>query len=583
IDPFDKNLNGFILESFNRLLDGTRHYHEHETVDVIGSVVAIEDVVPVQSAAGQKIRRIVVIEDSEAVKKMVSSIRECEQKSHYIVYAKIHRIHKENGWAYTACKECNKKVNVVESKSSSSLGKNKVVFYCEDHGSVQVTSWYKVIMRIIDQSGSAPIVFFNTMINKLLGYTAWELMERHGMDVDEYWPEELLYLVGKRFLFNIYFSDYNVNNNNYTYRCDAVNDDPEFIKHFKDGFMQDEDSEDEIKDFLNCRYMSACEAAWRIYGFEIHYRTPSVELFPFHLKDEQQTDTFARTLLYVEIPKFYVWNQKQRIWTRRKQVRGSMEWDDLKKVDDVLYPTYRDACYARGLLQDDKEYIDGILEESLWGMGDYFLTTEQKGIYSTFVDAVDNNKGGMFFVYGYGGTGKTYLYKTMSAALRSKGDIVLNVASSGIAALLLEGRRTTHSCFAIPINVVEDSMYHIVADSELADIICKANLIIWGEAPMINRHCYEAFDRNLRDICRTDSSVASDKVFGGKVVLFSSDFRQTLPVITNSGRQDVVNVTINSSYLWEKCSILRLTVNMRLGSGSTKSEKKKSKNLPIGY
>ncbi|GJV26544.1 putative PIF1 DNA helicase/replication protein A1-like protein [Tanacetum coccineum] len=84
-----------------------------------------------------------------------------------------------------------------------------------------------------------------------------------------------------------------------------------------------------------------------------------------------QTDPFARTLLYVEIPKFYVWNQKQRIWTRRKQVRGPMEWDDLKKVDDVLYPTYRDACYARGLLQDDKEYIDGILEASLWGMGDY--------------------------------------------------------------------------------------------------------------------------------------------------------------------------------------------------------------------
>nr|GEZ46989.1 hypothetical protein [Tanacetum cinerariifolium] len=103
-----------------------------------------------------------------------------------------------------------------------------------------------VIMRIIDQSGSAPIFFFNTMINKLLSYTAWELMERHAMDVDEYWPRELLDLVGKRFLFKIYFSDYNVNNNNHTYRCDAVNDDPEFIKHFKDGFMQDEDSEDEF-------------------------------------------------------------------------------------------------------------------------------------------------------------------------------------------------------------------------------------------------------------------------------------------------------------------------------------------------
>ncbi|GKB57504.1 hypothetical protein Tco_0913690 [Tanacetum coccineum] len=34
-------------------------------------------------------------------------------------------------------------------------------------------------------------------------------------------------------------------------------------------------------------YLSVCEAAWRIYGFDIHYRTPSVERLPFHLKDEQ--------------------------------------------------------------------------------------------------------------------------------------------------------------------------------------------------------------------------------------------------------------------------------------------------------
>ncbi|GJR98999.1 ATP-dependent DNA helicase PIF1-like protein [Tanacetum coccineum] len=61
--------------------------------------------------------------------------------------------------------------------------------------------------------------------------------------------------------------------------------------------------------------------------------------------------------------------------------------------------------------------------------------------------------GGMFFLYGYGGTGKTFIWKTLSAALRSKGEIVLNVASSGIATLLLSGGRTAHSRFAIPINI----------------------------------------------------------------------------------------------------------------------------------
>ncbi|GKB90139.1 hypothetical protein Tco_0962411 [Tanacetum coccineum] len=44
----------------------------------------------------------------------------------------------------------------------------------------------------------------------------------------------------------------------------------------------------EIKDYLNCTYLSSCEAAWCIYGFDIHYRNPSIERIPFHLKDEQQ-------------------------------------------------------------------------------------------------------------------------------------------------------------------------------------------------------------------------------------------------------------------------------------------------------
>ena len=106
----------------------------------------------------------------------------------------------------------------------------------------------------------------------------------------------------------------------------------------------------------------------------------------------------------------------------------------------------------------------------------------------------------MFFVYGYGGTGKTFLYKTLTAVLRSKSQIVLNVASSGIAALLLDGGRTAHSRFAIPINVVENSMCSISADSDLADLIRETKLIIWDEAPMVNRLCFEAFDRTLRDI-----------------------------------------------------------------------------------
>nr|GFB23535.1 ATP-dependent DNA helicase RRM3-like [Tanacetum cinerariifolium] len=172
----------------------------------------------------------------------------------------------------------------------------------------------------------------------------------------------------------------------------------------------------------------------------------------------------------------------------------------LKDIQNMIYPDqeYTMDGYNR-LIYDETSYDKDQLREQHVKLYES-LTTEQKGIYSTVMDFVDNNKGGMFFVYGYGGTGKTFLYKTMLAALRSKGDIVLNVASNGIATLLFEGGRTTHSRLAIPINVAKDSMCHIAADSDLADLIRKANLIIWDEAPMINMHCYEAFNRTLRDI-----------------------------------------------------------------------------------
>ncbi|CAH1419074.1 unnamed protein product [Lactuca virosa] len=67
------------------------------------------------------------------------------------------------------------------------------------------------------------------------------------------------------------------------------------------------------------------------------------------------------------------------------------------------------------------------------------LTNEQRDIFVDIMDAVKHNKGGVFFVYGYGGTGKTFLWKKISAAIRAQGQIVLNIASSEIASLLLTG------------------------------------------------------------------------------------------------------------------------------------------------
>ncbi|XP_074580731.1 uncharacterized protein LOC141837184 [Curcuma longa] len=165
------------------------------------------------------------------------------------------------------------------------------------------------------------------------------------------------------------------------------------------------------------------------------------------------------------------------------------------------------------------------------------------------MNAVDSNKGGVFFVYGYGGTGKTFVWKTLSAFLRSKGEIVLNVASSGITSLLLPSERTAHSRFAIPFNPNEESTFNIKQGSPLAELIVKAKLIIWDEAPMPHKFCFEALDKSMKDIMRFVNPLSLYLPFGGKTVVFGGDFRQILPVIPKGSRQDIVHATINSSYL----------------------------------
>jgi len=188
------------------------------------------------------------------------------------------------------------------------------------------------------------------------------------------------------------------------------------------------------------------------------------------------------------------------------------------------------------------------------------LTPEQRGIYDQITNAVFNDLGGVFFVYGFGGTGKTFIWKTLAAAVRSKGQICLNVASSGIASLLLEGGRTAHSRFSIPLNPDEFSVCKIKPKSDLADLIKEASLIIWDEAPMMSKFCFEALDKSFSDIIKR----VDNKVFGGKVMVFGGDFRQVLPVINGAGRAEIVMSSLNASYLWDHCKVLRLTKNMRL-------------------
>ncbi|CAL5421282.1 unnamed protein product [Camellia sinensis] len=75
---------------------------------------------------------------------------------------------------------------------------------------------------------------------------------------------------------------------------------------------------------------------------------------------------------------------------------------------------------------------------------------------------------------------------------------------------------------------------------------------------MQHRHCVEAVDRTLRDICDCE------KPFGGITVVLGGDFRQILPVITKGVREQIVNASLRHSVLWKDLHVLSLDLNMRL-------------------
>lgn len=71
--------------------------------------------------------------------------------------------------------------------------------------------------------------------------------------------------------------------------------------------------------------------------------------------------------------------------------------------------------------------------------------------------------------------------------LRSEGRIVLAVASSGVAALLLPGGRTAHSRFRIPFDLDDQSLCNIRRGTVLTELIQKTELVLWDEAPMTQK------------------------------------------------------------------------------------------------
>jgi len=104
------------------------------------------------------------------------------------------------------------------------------------------------------------------------------------------------------------------------------------------------------------------------------------------------------------------------------------------------------------------------------------LVDKQRAIFNSnqaaaFLESVTNNQNYLFFIHAAGGCGKTFLCNTIAAEVRRRGQIVLCVVSSGIAALLLDEGRTSYSCFKIPLSIHEDSVARLKCNSYMFPVL----------------------------------------------------------------------------------------------------------------
>ncbi|XP_035837147.1 uncharacterized protein LOC110892742 [Helianthus annuus] len=192
------------------------------------------------------------------------------------------------------------------------------------------------------------------------------------------------------------------------------------------------------------------------------------------------------------------------------------------------------------------------------------LNSVQLAVYNMVVNSVMQNTQILLFIYGHGGTGKTFLWTAIIDKLRSVGKVVLAVAASGIAALLLPSGRTAHSRFKIPLELTNDSLCYIKKNTQLSQLLMETSLIVWDEAPMSDRRCFESLDKSLKDIVGN-----KDKPFGGKSVLLGGDFRQTLPVKPKASKNEIIASTLPRSHLWNDFKIVKLYENMRVTRSTT--------------
>ncbi|XP_034044527.1 uncharacterized protein LOC117526576 [Thalassophryne amazonica] len=471
------------------------------------------------------------------------------------------------------------------------------------------------------------------------GHTAKLQVRGQEVEIDKRWIIPYNKLLSKTFNAHINVeSCQSIKSIKYVCKCINKGSDVAVFGVEQEGRQQ----RDEISHYQMGHYISSNEAIWRILGFNIHERYPTVVNLAVHLENGQrvyfteetaqnvleqppettltaffklcQHDPFARTLLYADVPLFYTWSNTK--WSRCKRgvrmecweedavfrsdaigrvytvhpnqqecfylrlllhtVTGPTSFEDLRTFEGEVCTTYREACAKHGLLEDDAHW-DQTLEEAAatrhsrqlrqlfaimlitCGMAEP-LQLWEKHRDSMAEDILYRVQRQSSTEINYSGTGKTFVINLLLAKLRQMKKVALAVASSGIAATLLDGGRTDHSAFKLPLDLAKRELptCNISRGTTKAKLLSKSKLIIWDEATMSHKGAFEALDRTLQDLRRNTS------LMGGVTVLLSGDFCQTLPVIPKGTRADEFNACIKSSHLWTSVLLFSLKTNMKV-------------------
>ncbi|XP_073137512.1 uncharacterized protein [Henckelia pumila] len=222
-------------------------------------------------------------------------------------------------------------------------------------------------------------------------------------------------------------------------------------------------------------------------------------------------------------------------------VKEPSYFEELRKVNGITYTTFKGAAEMRGLLEKDY-YIHHCLQKAYYGrtisgsslfitnkllleirrllhqykkklddfdlpsistdfLGDFplpritkdelsieipeedlrsigHLNLHQKMAFDVVMESIVHNQSNIFFIDGPGGTGKTFLYRSILAHLRKNGKISIAVATSGITATLLPGGRTAHSRLQIPLRPTISTLCKINKQSDLAELIKRATTVV---------------------------------------------------------------------------------------------------------